>query len=41
MNNPELDFYIGDEAQTKARSHNLTYLLKSGQIQDWDGIEKF
>ena len=41
MYNPELDFYIGDEALTKGNSHNIGYLLKSGQIQDWDGIEKF
>lgn len=32
FNNPELDFYIGEEAQQKAKSHNLSYLLKSGQI---------
>jgi len=39
--NPELDFYIGEEALAKSRSHEVRYLLKSGQISDWDGIEKF
>ena len=41
FNNPELDFYIGDEATASKSSHDISYLLKSGQIQDWDGIEKF
>ena len=39
--NPEMDFYIGDEALKRSKSHELRYLLKSGQISDWDGIEKF
>ena len=26
---------------SKGRTHDISYLLKSGQIQDWDGIEKF
>ena len=41
FSNPELDFFIGDEAQSKQKSHDVSFLLKSGQIQDWDGIEKF
>ena len=41
FSNPELDFYIGEEAQSKQKSHDVSFLLKSGQIQDWDGIEKF
>ena len=41
MENPELDYYIGDEAMAHAKSHQLSYILKSGQIEDWEGIEKF
>lgn len=39
--NPDLDFYIGDEAISHSKSHQLSYILKSGQIEDWEGIEKF
>ena len=39
--NPELDFYIGDEALAMQKTHNVQYLLRSGQIADWDGIEKY
>ena len=41
FNNPELDFFIGEEAQLKAGTHELGNLLSGGMIQDWDGIEKF
>lgn len=41
FNNPELDFYIGEEAESKKSTHDVSFLLKSGQITDWDGIEKF
>ena len=41
FNNPELDFYIGDETQLKQGTHEVSNLLKAGMIQDWDGIEKF
>lgn len=41
FNNPEMDYYIGDDAQNKTKTHNLSWLLKSGMINDWDGIEKF
>jgi actin-related protein 3 len=37
----DFDYYIGEEAQAHSRTHNISYLLKNGQIQDWDGIEKF
>ena len=37
----DFDFYIGDEALSHAKTHQLSHLLKSGQICDWDGIEKF
>ena len=32
FNNPELDFYIGDEATANKSTHDISYLLKSGQI---------
>ena len=37
----ELDYYIGEEAQKRTNTHDVRWLLKSGQVQDWDGIEKF
>ena len=37
----EMDYFIGEEALKNSRSHELRYILKSGQISDWDGIEKF
>ena len=39
--NPELDFYIGDEAYTHQKSHNLQYIIRSGQIENWEAMEKF
>lgn len=39
--NPDLDFYIGDEALANQKTHEIRYLMKSGQIADWEGIEKF
>jgi hypothetical protein len=30
--NPELDFHIGDEALTRGKTHEVNWLLKSGQI---------
>lgn len=41
FNNPELDFYIGDETNLKSNTHEIINILKAGMIQDWDGIEKF
>lgn len=32
FNNPELDFFIGDEATSRGQTHDINYLLKSGQI---------
>lgn len=37
----EMDYFIGEEAQKRGRTHDLRYLLKAGQVSDWDGIEKF
>ena len=36
----ELDFYIGEEAQRMVRTHNLTYPMASGEVQNWDIMEK-
>jgi actin-related protein 3 len=36
-----LDFYIGDEAMTHQKSHQMSFLIRSGQIENWEGIEKF
>ena len=37
----EMDYYIGQEAMDNAKTHQISYLLKGGQIEDWEGIEKF
>ena len=39
--NPDLDFYIGDEALNHQTTHDLRYILRAGQICDWEGIEKY
>ena len=39
--NPELDYYIGDEAFLHQKSHNLQYIIRSGQIENWEAMEKF
>lgn len=39
--NPELDFYIGDEAFTHQKTHNVQTILRSGQIENWEAMEKF
>ena len=40
-----LDCYIGDEAHIKRikdpTNYEFSRLLKSGQVESWDGIEKF
>lgn len=36
-----MDYYIGDEAMSHQKTHQISYLLKGGQIEDWEGIEKF
>ena len=41
FNNPDLEYWIGDEAMANAKQGNVSYLLKSGQVEDWEGIEKF
>ncbi|XP_057776838.1 actin-related protein 3-like [Salvia miltiorrhiza] len=40
----DMDFYIGEEALTKARtsgSYNLTNPIRHGQVDNWDAMERF
>ncbi|GMH26091.1 hypothetical protein Nepgr_027934 [Nepenthes gracilis] len=40
----DVDFLIGDEAIARSRSssiYNLKYPIKNGQVDDWDGMERF
>lgn len=39
--NPELDFFIGEEALQNSTTHNLNYIIRSGQIESWEAVEKF
>jgi|TARA_B110000285_G_C15023315_1_gene562777 actin-related protein 3 len=38
-----MDFFVGDEAvaASKRKTHQISSLLESGQIADWEGVEKF
>lgn len=36
-----MDYYIGDEAHAHKETHDFKYILRSGQICDWEGIEKY
>lgn len=37
----DLDYYIGDEAKNTPINYSPSYLLRSGQVEDWEGIEKY
>ncbi|KXS15130.1 actin2 [Gonapodya prolifera JEL478] len=37
----DLDFYIGDDAFANAKSYDLQYPVKHGQVDNWDLMEKF
>ncbi|KAL8468841.1 hypothetical protein ACS0TY_031879 [Phlomoides rotata] len=40
----DLDFYIGEEALSRSKSsstHNLSYPIKYGQVDNWDSMERF
>jgi actin-related protein 3 len=37
----QLDYYIGAEAFKHARSHTISYPIRSGMIENWEHIEKF
>eukprot|EP00033_Pygsuia_biforma_P001013 GCRY01001158.1.p1 GENE.GCRY01001158.1~~GCRY01001158.1.p1 ORF type:complete len:423 (+),score=95.73 GCRY01001158.1:146-1414(+) len=37
----DLDFFIGDEAFAKSKTHQLYYPVRHGQIDNWDYMERF
>eukprot|EP00947_MAST-08B_sp_MAST-8B-sp1_P000659 g659.t1 len=37
---PDLDFYIGNEAQNHASTHNVNYPINHGIVENWDNMEK-
>lgn len=41
MQNDNLDFYIGDEAFKHASTHQLIYPIATGQVKNWELMEKF
>lgn len=36
----DLDFYVGDEALAHTGTHQLTYPIKNGCIENWDSMER-
>jgi actin-related protein 3 len=36
-----MDFFIGDEALKLSQTYDIRYIMKHGQVSDWEGIEKF
>ena len=36
-----MDFYIGDEALSQAKTMALNYPIRHGQINNWDHMERF
>eukprot|EP01086_Lenisia_limosa_P017208 TRINITY_DN80_c0_g1_i2.p2 TRINITY_DN80_c0_g1~~TRINITY_DN80_c0_g1_i2.p2 ORF type:complete len:423 (-),score=154.23 TRINITY_DN80_c0_g1_i2:225-1493(-) len=37
----DLDFYIGDDAFAKSKTHQLYYPIRHGQIDNWDYMERY
>jgi actin-related protein 3 len=37
----DLDFFIGDEAMNNAKTYNVNYPIRHGQIDNWDLMERF
>lgn len=37
----DLDFYIGDEAQSYAKTYDLFYPVRHGQVDNWTHMEQF
>ncbi|ORZ35021.1 actin2 [Catenaria anguillulae PL171] len=37
----DLDFFIGDEAMSNAKTYNLQYPIRHGQIDNWDLMERY
>lgn len=38
---PDLDFFIGKEAQVKRADYNLDYPIRHGIIDNWDNMERY
>ena len=36
-----MDVFIGDEAYKHTQTHDLKYILRSGQISDWEAMEQY
>ena len=41
MQSDEFDFYIGDDAFANSKTHNISYLMRGGMIDNWEMMEKF
>lgn len=41
MQNDNLDFYIGDEAFKHQSTHQIIYPIATGQVKNWELMEKF
>ncbi|CAG9328305.1 unnamed protein product [Blepharisma stoltei] len=37
----DLDFFIGEDAYQNQKTHNLSFPIKEGQINNWDDMERF
>jgi len=40
-NIPDLDFYIGDQANEKRLNYNIDYPIRHGIVDNWDNMEKY
>lgn len=38
---PDLDFYVGAEAQVKRDNYNVDYPIREGIVSNWDNMEKY
>jgi actin-related protein 3 len=38
---PDLDFYIGDQANEKRLNYNIDYPIRHGIVDNWDNMEKY
>lgn len=36
----DLDFYIGDEALARATTHQISYPIRHGLVENWDHMER-
>ncbi|GBG87315.1 hypothetical protein CBR_g45374 [Chara braunii] len=37
----DLDFYVGEEALSRANTHSLSFPVRHGQVDNWDTMERF